>query len=203
MTTFRIRPVLSLLALVAVAVLVAGCAANAPAATRQPTPSASAAPAEPAPTPVPGSTDGGTGSDDPVSGGGSDPNTGTGTGGDPGIVDPGEPEPTIVTPAAGLAGVHPVGAAKLDTAINGRDLAVRVSWWSGVAPCNVLAGVDVARDGNTFTLTVREGSAAAPDTACIEIAQYKATIVDLGELEPGTYTITANGDAAPVTVTID
>ena len=80
---------------------------------------------------------------------------------------------------------------------------MRVAWWSGVEPCSVLAGVDVARDGDTFTLTVREGSAAAPDTMCIEIAQYKATIVDLGELDPGTYTISAFGDAAPVTVTVD
>ena len=99
--------------------------------------------------------------------------------------------------------MHQVAATRLDTASNGRDLAVRVAWWSGVEPCTVLAGVDVARDGNTFTLTVREGSGAPPDTACIEIAQYKATIVDLGELEPGTYTVTAFGDAPPVTVTID
>jgi hypothetical protein len=143
--------------------------------------------------------------DEPVTGGGSggDPGTGVGSSGDPGVIDPGEPEPTLVTSRAGLTGVHPVAATRLDTALNGRDLAVRVAWWSGVEPCSVLAGVDVARDGDTFTLTVREGSAAPPDTACIEIAQYKATIVDLGELEPGTYTITAFGDAAPVTVTID
>ena len=31
----------------------------------------------------------------------------------------------------------------------------------------------------------------------------KATIVDLGELEPGTYTITSpGGDAAPLSVTV-
>ena len=159
------------------------------------------------PTAVPGSSDtapaASPGPDDPAAGGGSDGDPGTGAGGDPGVVDPGEPEPTIVTPGTGLTGVHPVAAAALDTALNGRDVAVRVAWWSGVEPCTVLAGVDVVRDGDTFTLTVREGSAAAPDTACIEIAQYKATIVDLGELEPGTYTITAFGDAAPVTVTVD
>ena len=62
---------------------------------------------------------------------------------------------------------------------------MRVDWFSGVEPCSVLAGVDVVRDGNTFKLTVNEGSAAAPDTACIDIAMYKGTIVDLGELEPG------------------
>ena len=116
---------------------------------------------------------------------------------------PGEPQPTIVTPGVGLTNIHPVGATKLETAINGRDLAVRVDWYSGVEPCSVLAGVDVARDGTTFKLTVREGSAAAPDTACIDIAMYKATIVDLGDLDPGTYTVTAFGDAPAVTVTID
>ncbi len=211
MTTFRTPSPVALLALVAVAILIAGCTTGSPASTGRPTPAASPTASAPALTPVPGATDGGSGSaepgapssDGPVSGGGSDGNTGSGTGSGPGIVDPGQPEPTIVTPVAGLSGVHSIGATKLDAATNGRDLAVRVSWWSGVEPCNVLAGVDVARDGTTFTLTVREGSAAPPDTACIEIAQYKATVVDLGELEPGTYTITAFGDAPAVTVTID
>jgi hypothetical protein len=32
---------------------------------------------------------------------------------------------------------------------------------------------------------------------------YKGFIVDLGELEPGTYTVTAFGDAPALTVTID
>ena len=160
----------------------------------------------PVPTPVPGSTDGGAPSpDDPVSGGGSDAgNTGTGGAGDPGVVDPGEPEPTLVTPGVGLTGVHPVGAPRSWTR---RSTAATSRCGSpggaGSNRASVLAGVDVDRDGDTFTLTVREGSAAAPDTACIEIAVLKATIVDLGELEPGTYTITAVGDAAPVTVTID
>ena len=38
---------------------------------------------------------------------------------------------------------------------------------------------------------------------CIEIAVLKATIVDLGDLEPGTYRITApTGDAPALAVTI-
>jgi hypothetical protein len=38
---------------------------------------------------------------------------------------------------------------------------------------------------------------------CIEIAQLKATIVDLGDLEPGTWTIRApNSEAHPIQVTI-
>jgi hypothetical protein len=38
---------------------------------------------------------------------------------------------------------------------------------------------------------------------CIEIAELKATIVDLGELEPGDYSIRAGeGEAPPITVTV-
>jgi hypothetical protein len=194
MTTIPSRPRFALLACLAlIALLLAACAGGPASAAPAP---ATGAP----PTPVPGASDGApasAGPDDPVAG---DPGSG---GSDPGGGDPGEPEPTIVAPGAGLTGVHPVGASTLEAAVNGRDVAVKVAWWSGVEPCNVLAGVDVERDGETFTLTVREGSGAGPDTACIEIAQYKATIVDLGELEPGTYTITAFGDAAPMTVTVD
>jgi hypothetical protein len=39
--------------------------------------------------------------------------------------------------------------------------------------------------------------------ACIDIAQLKATIIDLGDLEPGSYTIGSTiGDAAPIQLTI-
>jgi hypothetical protein len=203
------RPVLA--GLVAV-VLLAGCTSaggpTQPAEASPSVPTSAATPSAgtvPTPVPVPSASDG-TGTA-PGSGGGSAPNPGGG--GAPIPVGPGAgagnggPEPTLVAPVPNLTGLHPVAAASLETARNGRDLAVKVTWWSGVAPCSVLAGVDVARDGNTVTLTVREGSAAAPDTACIEIAQLKGTVVDLGELEPGTYTVAAFGDASPVTVTID
>lgn len=209
MTHRRRHFALAPLTLVAAAIIVAGCTiGGAPAAT--PTMSLSgapSAPSEPGPTAVPGGpAESPSGSDNgaaPVPSGPDDPVTGGPGAGGPGFPDPDQPQPTIVAPGVGLTGIHPVGATKLETATNGRDLAVRVDWYSGVEPCSVLAGVDVARDGNTFKLTVNEGSAAAPDTACIDIAMYKGTIVDLGELEPGTYTVTAFGDAPPVTVTID
>ncbi|HEY5436906.1 MAG TPA: hypothetical protein VIK13_16890, partial [Candidatus Limnocylindrales bacterium] len=125
------------------------------------------------------------------------------------LIDPGpdgslpaKPDPTIVTPTAGLTGVHEVRATNLEAAVNGRDVAARVEWWSGVEPCTALAGITVDRDGSTFLLTIREGSAAAPDQMCIEIAMYKGAVVKLGELEPGTYTITAFGEAAPIEVTV-
>ena len=102
----------------------------------------------------------------------------------------------------GAVGVHDIAATGLRASVNGRRVAVELRWWSGVEPCYVLAGVDVVRDGSTFTLTILEGSAAGPDVACIELAMLKSTVVDLGELEPGRYTIQAFGDAAPLEVVV-
>lgn len=163
-----------------------------------------AAPASPAPSAPPASGAPGAGGGQPA-----DPGIGIvlppefpitfpGVGNDPNLG-----APQLVLPKAGLLNVHPVGATKIDTHVDGRKLLVRISWWSGVEPCNVLAGVAVARDGTNIELTVNEGSADL-QAACIEIAQLKGALVDLGELEPGTYTISAGGggDAAPVTVTI-
>jgi hypothetical protein len=112
-----------------------------------------------------------------------------------------EPQPTMVTPVQGLAGIRAVGASAIEASPSGRDVIVRLSWWSGPAPCSVLAGVDSARDGATFTLTIREG-AAQQGVACPEIAMFKATLVDLGPLDPGSYTIAAYGQAPPVRVTV-
>jgi hypothetical protein len=78
-----------------------------------------------------------------------------------------------------------------------------VTWWSGVEPCNVLDSVKVDRMGRDITIQLIEGSADA-HAICIEIAEQKATIVDLGELEPDTYTIfpDGKGEAKPVTVVV-
>jgi hypothetical protein len=192
------RPLTAALGLVLV---LAACGGAAPTATPSPTPTPSApALAEPTPVPVPSASDGaGSG------GGGSDP----GQGGGIIPVDPGDPgaggddgPATPVQPVAGAVGVHNVAATGLQAAVDGRRVTAELRWWSGVEPCYVLAGVDVVRDGSTFTLTILEGSAAGPDVACIELAMLKSTIVDLGELEPGTYTIRAFGDAAPVEVVV-
>jgi len=118
----------------------------------------------------------------------------------PGGGQPGE-NPTIVVPKPGRLNVHPVGAAKVEARVDGRRVLVRVSWWSGVEPCSVLDSVLVERNGTNVTITIREG-ADRLDVACIEIAMLKATIVDLGELEPGTYTISAGGDATPIQVIV-
>lgn len=164
----------------------------------------------PPPSPGPGHTDPPP-STEPGGGGGQPGNVGSGTLLPPdfpfqlpgGGADPIDPSPQIVQPRAGLRDVHPVGATRIDALVDGRHVVVRVSWYSGVEPCHVLAGVDVATTGTTITLTVSEGS-ADPQAACIELAQYKGVIVNLGELEPGTYTIAAGGggEAEPITITV-
>ena len=109
----------------------------------------------------------------------------------------------MVTPVTGLNGVHEVGAAGLEAAVNGRRRRRpgRVVERRGAVH---RARGDHRRPGRQHVPAHRHARAArpAPDQMCIEIAVYKGAVVDLGELEPGTYTITAFGDAAPVEVTV-
>jgi hypothetical protein len=109
--------------------------------------------------------------------------------------------PTIVVPKPGTLNTHNVAATAIATALDGRRLFVRLVWWSGIEPCYVLDSVLLDRDGTDLHLTIREGT-TDPTAICIEIAQLKATIVDLGEQEPGTYTVSAFGDVEPVTVEV-
>jgi hypothetical protein len=121
--------------------------------------------------------------------------------GDPGIGGLPGSQPAIVIPKPGRLGVHPVGATSLEARVDGRRVRVTVSWWSGVAPCNVLDSVAQILDGANITIELREG-ADQLGVACIEIAMLKATVVDLGELLPGAYVISAGGDAAPIRVIV-
>jgi hypothetical protein len=179
--------------LVAAALAVALAACSGAAA---PSPSAPV-PAGPNPTPVPTADAGSSGG-----GGGGSVGSGGGVIVNPVPVDPTAGEPTIVTPKPGQKNTHPVGPTSLQASVDGRHVLVRVSWWSGVEPCNVLDSVRVDRSGTDIAITIIEGSSDL-DVACIEIAQLKATIVDLGDLQPGTYTISApNGEAPPIQVTI-
>jgi hypothetical protein len=151
----------------------------------------------PNPTPVP-TADGGAG------GASSSGNAGTGGGAiiDPTPVDPAAGQPRIVVPEAGQKNIHPVGPTALQASVDGRHVLVKVTWWSGVEPCNVLDSIRVDRSGRSVAITIFEGSSNL-DAMCIEIAQLKATIVDLGDLEPGTWTIRApNSEALPIQVTI-
>jgi hypothetical protein len=214
-TPSRLLPAI---AVVLLAVAACGASAASPAPSRNgPEPQPPGSPGAPSsllpggltpgpanPTPVPG------GPTDPgnAGSGGSVPgNPGTGIEPNPPGADgtvPGDPinvQPRITTPTAGLVDLHAVGAANLLATVDGRDVTVRVSWWSGVEPCNVLASVDVARDGSTITLTVREGDTGQL-IACDDLALYKGTFVDLGQLDPGSYTIKAFGDAPAIQVVV-
>jgi hypothetical protein len=131
--------------------------------------------------------------------------TGIGVGVPPGggIVQPPE-NSTIVVVHPGqvdLREVHPVRLTYLIDAAG--HVIVRLRWWGGIEPCEVLDSVAVARDGATFTITARVGSAPGGQFVCIDIARDTATLVDLGVLASGQYTVHPSaGDAAPITVTV-
>jgi hypothetical protein len=158
-------------------------------------------PGDPGPGSGPG-TDPGT---DPGTGGGSDPNTGIGGG----AIIPLPPDPNqnpllgdahTVSPAPNLSNQHPISVQLLRGIVQSDGTAlVEMRWWSGVAPCNQLDRVDVVRDdaARTVRLTVIEGSGAG-DIACIDLAELRATTVNLGALAAGRWTISAEGDAPAI-----
>jgi hypothetical protein len=114
------------------------------------------------------------------------------------VIDPGKP--TLVVPRPGQLDVHPVAIEELVARIEARRVIVNASWWSGVEPCYVLDSTAVKIDGKAITVSVREG-ASKRDVACIEIAMHKVTVIDLGDLDPGTYTIRPDqGSAQPIEV---
>jgi hypothetical protein len=121
--------------------------------------------------------------------GGGGPGLGTGVG-------------ELTIPQPGQLDVHPVAADSLEAAVVGRAVTVRITFTSGVAPCYVLDTIVVNRGEMAFAITLREGHAPGANI-CIEIAMVKHAQVDLGELEPGTYTIRdAMGGAAPIQVVV-
>jgi hypothetical protein len=201
MTTPTSRRSILAVALVAVATIgLAACSGASQDPQASPAPSGQTAPsASPAASIDPGPSAG--------TGGGSagDPGSGiiTNPSADPGAVDPIAGEPQIVRPVPGRANPHPVAPVKLEAQVDGRRVLVKVSWYGGIEPCSVLDSVKVTRSGNDIEITPFEG-ASDPNAICIEIAVLKATIVDLGEPDPGTWRILSPGsDAPPVQVTID
>ena len=213
---------------ISLAIGLAACGGGSAVAPQPGDPGATGAPpvtAQP-PTPVPGSSDGtgdtsGTGTGDGSTGSGSGGSTGSGSGGSTGGVIvappppepvpggnggggvvPGNPDPTVVAPREGLTGIHAVDAAGATAVVNGRHVAIEVTWWSGVEPCSSLAGVAVEQDGTSFTLAVNEGQAQM-GVMCTMQAVFKGYTVDLGELDPGTYEVTVQGLAAPVQVVVE
>ena len=156
-------------------------------------------PAGPRTDPDPGFTGGGGGG---VVGGG---DTGIGGGVPPGggVVQPPE-NSTIVVVHPGQANLREVHPVQLSSMINASGhVIVRIRWWGGIEPCEILDSVAVARDGSTFTITARVGSPPGGQVVCIDIARDTATLVDLGVLASGRYTVRPSaGDATPITVTV-
>ena len=113
---------------------------------------------------------------------------------------PGQPE--FVEPQPGQQMVHPVAITELIARVSGNRVELNAKWWSGVEPCSVLDSIEVAREGTTFTIGLFEGT-SDPDAMCIAVAVEKVTLVDLGELASGTYTVRASmGEAPDITVTV-
>jgi hypothetical protein len=118
----------------------------------------------------------------------------------PGGQVPGRPQ--LVVPVPGQAEIHPVSIRRLVAQVDGRRVLLNAHWESGVEPCSVLDSVRVGREGSSITVTLLEGSGNL-DAVCIMIAVSKVTVIDLGILETGTYTVRADpGDAAPLTVIV-
>ena len=152
---------------------------------------------------------------DPGFGGGA-PGGGTGGGIGGGVVGPGQtagpggidPEtglrPSIETPVPGQLQLTAANVWAMKPTIDGRHVTVLLEWWTGPAPCSVLDSITVTVADGIITMTPMEG--ADPSTggqvACPAIAMLRGTIVDLGDLEPGTYTLVPHGDLAPIEITI-
>jgi hypothetical protein len=191
---------------VATAIGLIACALALTACTGGAAPS-TAPSADPTASPPPGTTP----ADSVEPGGGAagggaagDPGTGVGVVPvDPTPVGPDAGEPQLVRAIPGRANPHQVAPIKLETSVDGRHALVRITWYGGVEPCHALDSVRIERTGLEIAVTPIEGS-NDPNAMCIEIAVLKATIVDLGDLEPGTWRISSPGsEVPPVVITID
>lgn len=200
-------------ALLSATVVLSGCAtaASIPGVGRPDAPVA-ADPASPIAKPGVGSDPGtGTGAGGAIGGGApatdgpnGGPDTGVGQGG--GVLPPGgiPDNPTIVTVHPGQANPRDVSAVQLSSLVAvSHHVIVRIRWWGGIEPCEILDSVAVTRDGLSFTIAARVGSAPGGQVACIDIARDTATLVDLGVLPAGTYTVRASaGDAPPISIVV-
>lgn len=88
--------------------------------------------------------------------------------------------PQRTRPRPGMADLRQVAWEKARQTPSGRSL--RITYWSGVEPCNVLDHVDVRYAPSKITVTLFEGhDPDAEDVACIEIALRKVVRVPLEE----------------------
>lgn len=79
-----------------------------------------------------------------------------------------------------MAGVRPIPWQKIKVGDDDRSLTVHFT--SGVEPCYVLDHVDVDFQDEEVVVTLYEGhDPSDEDTACIELAEFKVTKVELDE----------------------
>jgi hypothetical protein len=108
----------------------------------------------------------------------------------------------VVVPKPGQLDVHPIAADSFSALVDGRHVVLTISYTSGVEPCSILDTIIVQRGQGSFAITLREGHGPG-NQVCIMIAKVMKTQVDLGELDPGRYTIAdATGGAAPIQVIV-
>jgi len=119
-----------------------------------------------------------------------------------GMPGQGSLQPRTVTPKPGQLDVHPIAAERLSATVTGRKVVVEITYASGVEPCYVLDSIVVERGDHAFTITLRQGHGPG-DAVCIQLAEIVRSFVDLGELQPGTYTISdSQKGAPPISVTV-
>jgi hypothetical protein len=115
---------------------------------------------------------------------------GPGSGGDPEVPKPGQLD------------IHPVAMTTLTASVSGHHVVIRADWVSGVEPCSTLDSILVATGPGTFSITIREGH-GAEQVMCIDIAKFKHALIDLGDLAPGTYSVTdSQSGATPIQVVV-
>lgn len=110
------------------------------------------------------------------------------TAGPPDLGGPGAGD-GLVVPKPGQLDVHPIAADSFSAKVDGRHVVLTITYTSGVEPCSVLDTIVVERGEKAFAITLREGHGPG-NQVCIMIAKVMKTQVDLGELDPGAYTIT-------------
>ena len=115
----------------------------------------------------------------------------------PGTDAPEEPTPELVQPRPGMTNLRPVSWEKTEE-LSARK--VLITFYGGVAPCDVLDSVKVKYGEKTVTISLFSGSdPKKPDAVCIQIAQLKAVEVELTEdldgraLKDGAPDATASG----------
>lgn len=108
--------------------------------------------------------------DEPVSSGPLDPS-----------LDPNpDPQASPVDPNPDAVNTMPIRWDSYEERAGGNEL--EMLFWSGVEPCYVLAEVEVEETPDKVTVTLHQGNLETEeDTACIEIALLKSTIVELDE----------------------